>query len=313
MTSTFLITGGAGNLACQLTFDLTVDGNRVVLFDQADRPVARVADSCEYIRGDITQPDDIVTVIREHKPNVILHFASLLSGKSEEDRQAAWRVNMDGTFGLFEAAVDYGVETVFFPSSLAAFGGTLPNPLPEDFPQWPTGFYGVTKSAVERLGVYYHHKHGLDFRCIRLPVVVSTFAPAGAASAYASRAFVESVRTGRFLFKVRPETRPSIIYVKDALRAMTELLRAPSDCLSRRVYNIHAIAPSAAELACAIKARITSADIVFDFDPRIVELIESWPIEIDDRAAREDWNWQPRSDLDAMADDLIRELLSDPI
>lgn len=312
MAITYLITGGAGNLACQLTFDLAADGNRVVLFDQADQPVAQVARGCEYLRGDITRHDDIVTVIREHRPNVILHFASLLSGKSEEDRQAAWRVNMDGAFGLFEAAIDHDVETVFFPSSLAAYGGRLPNPLPEDFPQWPTGLYGVTKTAIERLGVYYHEKHGLDFRCIRLPVVVSTFAPAGAASAYASRAFVDAARTRRFVFKVRPETRPSIIYVKDALRAITELLAAPSDRLSQRVYNIHAIAPSAAELANVITERIPSADIAFDFDPQVVELIESWPIEIDDSSARKDWNWQSRYDLPAMADDLIGALTSDP-
>ena len=114
----------------------------------------------------------------------------------------------------------------------------------------------MTKATVERLGVYYHDKHGLDFRCIRLPVVISAFAPPGAASAYASRLFVEAVRTGRFTFKVRPETRPSVIYVKDVLSAIIGLLDAPSECLTRRVYNIDALAPSAGELAGVITSRI---------------------------------------------------------
>ncbi len=239
---------------------------------------------------------------------MILHFGSLLSSKSEQDRSAAWRVNMDGSFNLFESAMHYGVETVFFPSSLAAYGGELPNPLPEDFPEWPTSLYGVTKSSVERLGVYYHQKHGLDFRCIRLPVVLSTFAPVGAASAYASRAFVDAVRTGRCLFQVRPETRPSVIYVKDALRAIHELLSVPPDRLTRRVYNIHAMAPSAADLATVIMDRIPDADVAFDPDPRVFRLIESWPIEIDDTSARRDWGWRPRYDLATTADDFIKEV-----
>ena len=308
MVKTCLITGGAGNLACQLTFALVERGQHVVLFDMAEQPMTRIAAGCRYVRGDLTRADDFAAVIRQQRPSTILHFASVLSGKSEEDRSTAWQVNMDGSFRLFEAAVEWGVRTVFFPSSLAAYGGRLPNPLPEDFPTWPTGFYGVTKSAVERLGVYYHDKHGFDFRCLRLPVVVSPFAPSGAASAYVSRAFVETVEKGRFLFRVRPETRPSVIYVKDALRAIVDLLQAPSDRLTRRVYNIHAMAPSATELAEAITTRIPNAAVTFGPDPQVAQLIESWPIEIDDTAARRDWGWKPNYDLAAMADDFIKQL-----
>lgn len=305
---TYLITGGAGNLACQLTFDLAQRGHRLVLLDVAERPVAQIADGCAYVRVDLTCPGDVAAVIKQHEPDAILHFASLLSGKSEKDRSSAWRVNMDGAFSLFETALELGVRKFFFPSSLAAYGGKLPNPLPETFPQWPRSLYGVTKATVERLGVYYHDKHGLDFRCIRLPVVISASAPPGAASAYASRLFVEAVRTGRFTFKVRPETRPSVIYVKDVLRAIIGLLDTPSECLTRRVYNIYALAPSAGELAEVIRSRIGEAKLDFDPDPKVVHLIESWPIVIDDSSARRDWNWKPRYDLAALADDFLQAL-----
>ena len=104
------------------------------------------------------------------------------------------------------------------------------------------------------MGTYYHAKHGLDFRAIRVPVVISRFAPPGAASAYASRAFVEAAADGRFVFKVRPQTRPSVIYVKDVLRAILALLDAPGERLTRRVYNIQAISPTAGQIAEAIRA-----------------------------------------------------------
>ncbi len=55
-----LITGGAGNLACQLTFALTADADRIILFDCAEQPVAQVAPNCVYRRGDLTRPAEIL-------------------------------------------------------------------------------------------------------------------------------------------------------------------------------------------------------------------------------------------------------------
>jgi len=86
------------------------------------------------------------------------------------------------------------------------------------------------------------------------------------------------------------------------------LIRAPADRLSRRVYNIHAIAPSAQEIADVIKARLPGVDLRFEPDPTIAGLIESWPAGIVDDSARRDWNWQPAYDLPGLADDLLQEL-----
>ena len=305
MTERYLLTGGAGNLACQLTHVLAADAERIVLFDQAPRPVANPSTGCVYVRGDLTQPDALPALFAAHRPTVVLHLASLLSGTTEQDRPRGWAVNADATFGVLEAALAGGVRTVFFPSSLAAYGGSLPDPLPEDHPQWPTSLYGVTKAAAERLGVYYHERHGLDFRYLRLPVVISPHAPAGAASGYSSRAFVEAAQTGRFVFPVKPATRVSTVYVRDALAGIAALLRAPAAALTQRVYNIHGVAPAAGEIAAAIQARLPQAALRFEPDPALVALIDSWPAQIIDRSARRDWGWQPTWTLDRLADDLL--------
>lgn len=308
MPDTYLITGGAGNLACQLTHDLVAQGHRVVLFDLAESPTVTPAAGCVYIRGDITREADIARVMREHGPTVVVHFASLLSGKSEQDRSLAWNVNMHGAFLMFEAALAGGVRQLLFPSSVASFGGTPPTPVPEDWPQWPEGLYGVTKVAVERLGVYYYRKHGLDFRCLRVPIVISPYAHAGAASSYASLAFLQAVRTGRFTFQVRPETRPALIYYQDLLKAVVQLLAAPAERLSRRVYNLQGLSPTAQQIADAIRQRLPSCQLDFQPTPPIANLIDSWPTEFDDAAARRDWHWQPTYHLETMADDFIRLL-----
>ncbi|MBM4004305.1 MAG: NAD-dependent epimerase/dehydratase family protein [Planctomycetes bacterium] len=316
MPTTYLITGGAGNLACRLTHALAGRSARIVLFDAAERPVAPVAAGCEFLRGDLRQPDEVQRLFRQLDCDregaagdlVLVHMASLLSGSSELNRTVAWRINTDATFDLLEASLRYGVRQFFFPSSVAAFGGRLPSLIGDDQPQWPTSLYGVCKATVERLGVYFHERHGLDFRCLRLPVVVSPYAPAGAASAYASRAFIEAVTKGRFVFRVAPETQPSLIYLPDVVQAILSLLDAPADRLSRRVYNIQALSPTARELAAAIVHRLPRAELRFDPDLDTTRLISSWPIAFDDSAARTDWGWRPHFDLESMADDLVRKI-----
>lgn len=311
MGKTYLITGGAGNLACQLSFVLVKNGNRVVQFDVAERPVTSCAEGCLYERGDLTCREDLECLFETHRPDAVLHLASLLSGRCEEDRAMGWRVNVDGGFLLFDEALRAGVRQVFFPSSLAVYGGVLPDPLPEDHPQWPEGLYGVTKLACERLGHYYHRRHGLDFRGLRLPIVLSRFAPPGAASAYASRAFVDAVETGKVTCRVQPGTRAAMVYVTDALRAIVGLIEAPEEQLTRRVYNIHALAPSAQELADVIGARVHPLDWRFEPDPRTTALIESWPVVMEDSSARHDWGWRPEYDLNHLADEFVRELGSE--
>ena len=308
MQPVYLITGGAGNLACQLTFPLAERGIRSLLFDIAAAPVAPVAAGCQYVRGDLTVAADLQAVFQDHAPRVVIHFASLLSAASEADRRTAWDVNVTAAFALFELAVEHGVERFFFPSSLAAYGGQLPDLISDDDPQWPDGLYGVTKTVVERLGVYYFRSHGLDFRALRLPIVVSRYAHMGAASSYASRAFMETAKQGSFVFQVRPESRPALIYARDVIGAVLGLLEAPTEQLQRRVYNIQALSPTAAELAAVIAARYPGASLTFQTDPQIADLIDSWPRRFDDSAARRDWNWRSAYDLDAMASDFVTSL-----
>jgi threonine 3-dehydrogenase len=306
--STCLITGGAGNLACQLSWALADRFERVVLFDVAEAPVGRIAPAATFERGDLLDQARLDELFVRHQPAAVIHLASLLSGSCEQDRVRGWRVNMDGTFLLLETALRRGAPAVLFASSVAAFGGKLPDVLMDDTPQWPDGLYGVTKMAGERLGVYYHRCHGLDFRCLRLPITVSRYAPAGAASALASHAFIAAARQEPFTFRAWPDTRLGLIYVPDVLRAFADLSAAPASRLTRRVYNIHAMTVTPREIAAAIVRRFPHAELHFEPDPAVATLLASWPGDIDDSAARRDWGWKPEFDLDRTADHFLQEI-----
>lgn len=306
----YLLTGGAGNLARQIAARLVRGSDRVILFDLVpvlDRLPAR----CYYVQGDIMRRKTLVRLFDKSRPTHVLHLAAILSGKSEVSRELAWQVNATASFELLELACARGVHRFFFPSTTATYGGVLPVPLPEDHPQWPEGLYGATKVAVERLGVYYHERHGLDFRGVRLPVVVSRHAPPGAASAYCSRAFVDGIARGHFTFPVTPETRLATVYVEDVVDGIVRLLTAPAARLTRRLYNITAFSCAAGEVAEAIWRRIP--DVAYDFapDPAVMTLAHHWVVDLIDASARRDWGWKPRFDLPRMTSHLITALHQD--
>ena len=132
-------------------------------------------------------------------------------------------------------------------------------------------------------------------------------------SAFASHAFVESARYGRYLFRVRPETRLALIYVQDAIAAMASLLAAPSQRLTRRVYNIHAMTVTPRDIAETILRCLPATELSFDPDPAVADLLASWPGAMDDSRARSDWGWEPQFDLGQTADHLLQEILHEPL
>ena len=180
--------------------------------------------------------------------------------------------------------------------------------MPEDHPQWPTMIYCATKVAAERMGAYLHHSAGLDFRAVRLPFVLSPHAPVGAATAYASHAFRAAARGESFVFPVIPEAGASTIYVSDVTTGILQLIDADAARLTRRVYNLHAFAPTAQQIASAISARVPGFEYRFEPDVLVTQVVLSMPDVMMDASARRDWGWAPAYDIEATADDMLRTL-----
>ncbi|HSS98557.1 MAG TPA: NAD-dependent epimerase/dehydratase family protein [Terriglobales bacterium] len=302
-----LITGGTGNIGSRLVVPLVRRGDRVVVFDIRSTPNFHSPEfsKAEVITGDLGDRDTLLELVKSLKIDSVFHFGAVLSGSAEENPYDAWRANMDGTLNILDAARLGGAQRVMFSSTVATYGEHAPRNLNDDSPQWPISLYGVTKVAGERMGVYYHHKFGLDFRAIRLPIILTSHAAAGAASAYAAAVFEHSVLAGEFDFWVNPTTRAPMLYIDDAVQSFIDLHDAPSANLKRRVYNIHGMSPSAEELERAVQARVPHARIGYKPDHAKCSIIESWPHQIDDSEAKRDWNWQPSWDLNKTADEII--------
>jgi threonine 3-dehydrogenase len=300
-----LITGGAGNLAAWTAWAIEKRFQRLILTDIVPAPAGPIPPNAIYEQMDIGDFPKIERLVQTHRPNAIIHLASLLSGSSEKDRRKTWHINTTATLEILEQALRLHNCRVLFASTLATYGGDLPKFITEDQPQWPTTLYGATKIACERLGAYFREAHDLDFRCVRLPIILSPHAPPQAVSAMVSRAFVESKESGRFIFRARAEMKVASLYVKDVISGLVDLLLAPGEKVRQPVYNIAGYTATLGEFSEAIKKRLPKVEHRFEPDADVERVLAGWPVALDDSNARRDWGWKHRFDLDATAADFL--------
>lgn len=303
----YLVTGAAGQVGTDLLPLLTARGDRVTVLDLAPRPAGCPA-AVTWVRGDITIAGEVNDAVKAAKPERIVHLAAILSATGEQVPHRAWRVNMDGTCHVLEASRLFGVKQVFFTSTIAAFGPGLPDPVGNDVSMRPTTMYGLTKVAGELLGEWYQKTYGLDFRGVRFPGLINAGIPGGGTTDYALYMFIDGLRKGGYECFVSAESRVPFMYMPDALRAVLELIDAPKNRLTRSLYNIAAMSPTAEEIAAAVRRRIPGAKLTFKSDPRRQAILNSWPKVLDDSVARRDWGWKHAFDLEAMIEDLMPKM-----
>lgn len=297
-----LVTGGSGNLGRLLSIELRSRGVEVLQFDiPAAEPESKYENEV-IVSGDVRDKALLEKLLKEHKPDAIFHLASLLSGTSEADLEMAWEVNATASFDLMRLAMANNVGQFFFASTLATYGAGVTDPLPEDEPQWPDLFYGATKVAVERLGVYFKLKHGLDFRCLRFPLVLSPYAPPGALTAYPSHAFKAACNgESSYTFPVSGHIGTSTLFIDDVIASIANYNWADKAALNRHAYSLHSYILSGEMVEKAIKSKYP--DFSADYAPieAAEHMLSGLPDIVDDAHARADWKWMPEYDFDKTA------------
>lgn len=306
-----LVTGAAGQIGSELTkFLREADPSRQVIATDLKPPPSEEGTRSAAL--DVSDQAGLEALVKEHKVTQVYHLAALLSAVGEAHPRKAWQVNVNGAINVLEVAAAVGDVQVFIPSSIAAFGPSTPlDHTPQDTIQRPTSMYGVTKVVMELVGDYYH-KFGVDCRGVRLPGVISYKTPPGGGTTdYAIDMFVHALRGKPYTCYLKEDSALDMMYMPDALHAMTGVMTAPRASLQHaNSFNVTAFQFTPAQLTAALQARIPGFVCHYEIDPVRQGIADSWPNSLDDSEARKQWGWAPSFTLDEMIDDMLAKMPS---
>lgn len=306
---TLLIIGSQGQIGTVLTESLReIYGSDRVIAADLRAPEKSVGGPFEQL--DILDGERLLQVVRQHGVTQIYHLAALLSAKGEQNPRQTWTVNMNGLFNVLEVARQEELAKVYFPSSIAVFGGQTPKKATPQFTVLqPETMYGITKEVGEHLANYYWKKFKVDVRSLRYPGLISYQSlPGGGTTDYAVDIFHKAVAGEVFDCFLERDTTLPMMYMPDAIRATIELMDAPVEKLSLHYgYNVRAMSFAPEELAAEIRKHIPNFQINYNPDYR-QQIAESWVESMDDSYARNDWGWEEEYDLTAMVNDMIWHL-----
>ena len=201
--------------------------------------------------------------------------------------------------------------SVFTPSSIGVFGPETPHdPTPQDTVCRPRTMYGITKVAGELLSDYYRAKYGVDARSVRYPGLISHVTPPGGGTTdYAVDIYWKAVEHGRYASPLAEGTRLPMMFMADALRAAIELMEADASRLRHfNSFNVGAMSFAPEDVAASIRRRMPGFELTYEVNPLLQGIAESWPDALDDTTAREEWDWKPEYDLDAMTDVMLEAI-----
>ncbi|MEM9096925.1 MAG: D-erythronate dehydrogenase [Pseudomonadota bacterium] len=208
-----LIIGGAGFLGQKIARALAQTGKlrgqgieNITLADIVQPMKVDAPFQVSTTSLDITDASQTSTTISQGF-DVIFHLAAVLSGQSEAEFDTAMQVNLKGTQNVLAAARDLGTcPVVVFSSTLAVYGGEMPNPIEDWFMTNPQNTYGATKAMGELLLTDMSRKGFIDGRGPRLPTIsIRPGKPNAAASSFMSSIFREPLQGQEARCPVSPD------------------------------------------------------------------------------------------------------------
>ncbi|WP_129688982.1 L-threonine 3-dehydrogenase [Gottfriedia acidiceleris] len=309
-----LITGCFGQIGSELTTRLRNEyGNEnVVATDIRRLEGSPILETGHFEILDVMDKEKMLEIAKKYEVDTFIHLAALLSAVAEAKPTLAWDLNMGGLVNALEVARELSLK-FFTPSSIGAFGPATPKDnTPQDTIQRPTTMYGVTKVAGELLCDYYFEKFGVDTRGVRFPGLISyDTVPGGGTTDYAVDIYYEALKNKKYTSFIGEGTYMDMMYMPDAIDAIIKLMEAdPSKLKHRNAFNISAMSFEPTQIAASIRKFIPEFTLDFDIDPIRQGIANSWPNSIDSSAAKEEWGFDPKFDLDRMSEDMLNKLAS---
>jgi len=267
-----LVIGGAGFIGSHVVEELIKEPvAEIVVYDNFCRGTRGNLEealkdprvSVYEIGGDITQSDILDSAVKGK--DYVIHLAALWLLQCYEYPQAAFDVNIRGTFNVLEACVRNKVKKLIYSSSASVYGDALEIPMTEDHPYNNRTFYGATKIAGEHMCRAYNERYGLDYVGLRYMNVY------GARQDYHG-AYVAVIM--KILDRIDKGLPPIVygdgsqaydfIYVSDVAKANICALKSNA---TDQCYNVGRGTKTTIKELCEMILDITGSDLKIQYEP----------------------------------------------
>ncbi|KUQ08043.1 D-erythronate dehydrogenase [Klebsiella aerogenes] len=301
-TLTIAVTGAAGFLGSQLVKALLQRGSlsgpqgetqeigRLIAIDRA--ALQGIDDSrLQVLTGDISDSEWLCSAIPAQVDSVF-HLAAIVSSQAEQDFELGMKINVDAFRQLLEhlRQLPQSVKLVT-TSSVAVFGGDLPEKVSDSQVWLPQSSYGTQKAICDLLLADYSRRGWLNGRSLRMPtIVVRPGRPNQAASSFASGIIREPLNGESAVCPVTADTRLWLLSPRNAIKALIhghEL--AEAQLTDGRVINLCGLSVSVEQMIAALR-QVAGSEvakrITFTPDAAIERIVNSWPGDFDTRYAQ---------------------------
>lgn len=288
-----IITGGQGFLGQRLAKKLLAERNdlkELVLIDVV-KPIAPNNDPrVRCIEMDLRNPTGLQEIITE-KTTALYHLAAIVSSHAEQDPDLGYEINFLATRNLLEICRQNNPKVRFiFSSSLAVFGGDLPEVIQDSTAVTPQSTYGSQKAMCELLINDYTRKGFVDGIVLRLPTIcIRPGKPNKAASSFVSSIMREPLHGEEAICPVSKDlllwlSSPDTV-INNFIHALT-LLSLP--LRSWHVINLPGFTISVDQMLSdlvQVKGESILEKVKFEFDENINNIVASWPATINCKTA----------------------------
>jgi threonine 3-dehydrogenase len=301
------ITGGNGALSNELLPYLTqLYGESNILLTDIHNTTG--LNPKHFATLDMTDRKTMESLIKDFKPDTILHLGSILSAAGEKNPQMALSVNIEGSRNAIDLATEYKCR-IYTASTTASFGTEANKVLRNIEFQRPKTVYGISKVFMELYGEYHHYKHGTDFRALRYPVVIAPMLSPGATAMCTIDIYYGALRDKKYKMYLKPDQQLPIIYIDDLITGTLQFLEAPNEKLKYRTYNIASLDYfSIKDQVENVKKHVKGFECTYEIDAR-QKIAETWPWSADPKEASEHWGYKRYYDnLDKITQTMIEKV-----
>lgn len=318
-----IITGAAGFIGTALTKALLATGQladrtgrlqpitEILLIDRV-APALPQASGAVALRAETGDLGDAAFRQRVFAQpfDSLFHLAATLTTEAERDLATGIEVNVTGFLHLLQACrAQSKPPKLVFASSIATFGGVLPETVEDDTLQRPQTSYGIHKVIAEKL-IDDHSRHGvIDGRALRLPVVI--IRPPGSAPSVSDRvaAITREPLLGHTVeCPLHPQTRVPVVSVGCVAQSLIRMHDLPGDAfIDTRAMNLPALNVTIAEMIDGLRhvgGDAVAARVAIKPDAQLQAIVDGWPRRFDSARARR-LGIRPDESFDAILKDFL--------